>query len=123
MRNFFNKTTAFIVVMVFSPEIVFAERTAIMTPPDDALSRFINNVTGLIIQPIILLLFALAMFYFVQGAITFISKSDDPKARETGRNHMIWGVLGFFIMVSVFTILKISFRTFFPDAPLPSGLN
>ncbi len=117
MRNFFNKTTAFIVVMVLSPEIVFAERTAIMTPPDDALSRFINNVTGLIIQPIILLLFALAMFYFVQGAITFISKSDDPKARETGRNHMIWGVLGFFIMVSVFTILKISFRTFSPTRP------
>jgi Na+-driven multidrug efflux pump len=92
-----------------------------MNPPNDALTVFIGKVTGLIIQPIILLLFALAMFYFVNGMITFIAKSDDPKARETGRTHMIWGVVGFFIMVSVFTILRIATNTLFPGVSLPGG--
>lgn len=92
-----------------------------MNPPNDALTEFIGKFTGLILQPIILLLFALAMYYFVMGMIMFISKSDDPKARETGRTHMMWGVIGFFIMVSVFTILRIATNTLFPGVGLPGG--
>ncbi len=99
-----------VAVAAFSPVVAFA------APPNDALTQFIGKVTELILQPIVYLLFALAMYYFVIGIFTFVMKSDDPKARATGRQHMIWGVLGFFIMVSVITILQITTRTIFPEA-------
>ncbi len=79
---------------------------------NDALTRLIDNIISKILQPIVWLLFALAMFYFVNGIATFMLKADDPKARAKGRQEMIWGVVGFFIMVSVYAILSIVTNTF-----------
>lgn len=78
----------------------------------DALYNFVGNVVALIIQPLIGLLFALALFMLVWGASAFILKSGDPKARETGRAHLLWGVIGMFIMVAVFAILSVITNTF-----------
>jgi hypothetical protein len=78
----------------------------------ESLSVFMANVVRVIIQPVILLLFALAMYYFVAGLIPFVLKSDDPEARKVGRGHLIWGIIGFFIMTSVVTILMIVTKTF-----------
>ncbi len=110
MKNILKKiySLAAVVSVALIPALAFADE-----PPNDVLTRFINNVTNAIIQPIILLLFALAMYYFIKGITTFITKSDDPKARETGRSHMIWAVIGFFIMVSVVTILQIAANTIY----------
>lgn len=104
------------VVAFVLPTSVFA-----VDPPNDALTRFISNATRLIIEPIIWLLFALALFYFVNGVATFMLKADDPKARATGREHMVWGVIGFFIMVSVKFILDVLVGTFNVSLP-PNSL-
>lgn len=82
-----------------------------------ALSQFIANVVKLIIQPILALLFALALFAFVGGVGVFFDfKGDDPKARDRGRRVLMWGIAGFFIMVSAVAILAIVTRTFCPTA-------
>ena len=88
---------------------------------NDALTRLIDNITAKILQPIVWLLFALAMFYFVNGIATFMLKADDPKARAKGRQEMIWGIVGFFIMVSVYAILSIVTNTFGVDLPENTG--
>ncbi|MBX9765253.1 pilin [Patescibacteria group bacterium] len=87
----------------------------------EALNQFVFNITRFIIQPVIWLLFALAMYYFVKGLIPFVLKADDPKERQKGREHIIWGLVGFLVMVSVFGILQILTNTFgvqLPDAPV-----
>ncbi len=60
-----------------------------------------------IINPIILLLFATGTFLFVWGLVVFLWKMDNPEGKQTGVRHMIWGILGVFIMASVLGIVKI----------------
>jgi len=77
-----------------------------------ALSTFISNIVTFIIQPILGLLFALALFLFGAGVINLLMNSADPKARETGRRMLLWGVVGLFIMVSAVSIIAVVTRSF-----------
>jgi uncharacterized membrane protein YfcA len=83
----------------------------------DALSTFVNNVTRLILTPIIALLFALALYYFVFGMVLYIAKSDQPEMRSKGTRMLFWGVIGFFIMVGVIGILSAALGTFHQTLP------
>ena len=61
----------------------------------------------LVVDPIVQLLFALAIVYFIYGVFTFMRKSDDPGERQTGGNHILWSTVGIFIMVSVWGIIRV----------------
>ena len=54
-----------------------------------------------------MLLFALAAFYFLFGLLKFIQNQDDENAQEEGKRHMVWGVIGIFLMIAVYGILNI----------------
>ncbi len=71
----------------------------------DAVDSFLATLGEEILNPIVTLLFALALLYFVWGVITFISNADSPIEQETGKQHMIWGIVGMFIMVGVYGII------------------
>jgi hypothetical protein len=69
-----------------------------------------NNLTNVIINPIILLLFGMGLLLFVWGIIQMliglnIGEGDSEK-KENGKKHMLWGLVGMFIMVSAYAILK-----------------
>ena len=80
----------------------------------------ISNITSNIIQPIIGFLFALALVMFLWGMFQFLWMEDSDKAHEQGKNHMLWGLLGMFIMFSVFAIMRLIAGTI--GADLPAGL-
>lgn len=61
------------------------------------------KVNEQIINPLIILMFALATLYFVWGVVDFIQH---PEEAEKGRNHIMYGIIGMFIMVSVFGIMR-----------------
>ena len=77
------------------------------------LSRFIDNI----VNPIIYFLFAIALLYFLYGVLIFIINADDESARATGKTHMFWGIIGLFIMVSVYAILGMVIGTVGADTP------
>ena len=77
-----------------------------------SVDSFVSNVNKLIINPLIILLFALAVVYFLYGIFEFISNQENEEKKTTGKNHMIWGIIGIVIMMGVFTILNIIMRTF-----------
>lgn len=54
-----------------------------------------------------MLLFALATFYFLFGLLKFIQNQDDENAQEDGKRHMVWGVIGIFLMMAVYGILNL----------------
>ncbi len=60
-----------------------------------------------ILNPIIGLLFALALVAFLLGVVESFRKGNSTEIKTKGKEHMIWGVVGMAIMVSVFGILKI----------------
>jgi len=71
----------------------------------------ITNIKTAIINPIIGIIFALAFLLFVWGVAVFLMKADDATGREQGKNHIIYGLIGMFIMVSVFGIINIITNT------------
>lgn len=72
-----------------------------------ALDRFIAAVSDHILNPIIGLLFAAALALFAFGGLRLIFNAGDPGARKKGRDHLIWGTIGMFIMASVYGILRL----------------
>ena len=72
---------------------------------------FIHKVNQVIINPIILLLFAVAVLVFLYGVFIYVKDSGSEDARATGKQHIIWGIFGMFIMISVFGILTLVMNT------------
>lgn len=68
----------------------------------------INRFVTYIINPLIAILFALALALFMWGIARFIWSADDETSREQGKKHMIWGLVGMLIMVSVYGILNVA---------------
>ncbi len=82
--------------------------------PSPVVYEIVGKVNQYIINPLIILLFALALVYFLYGVVEFLSTNAD-KDRTTGKNHMLWGIFGMFIMISVFAILRIIANTIGAD--------
>lgn len=77
-----------------------------------SVTEFVSRVNEFIINPLIGLLFALALVMFFYGGAEFILRAGEDEGRETGKQHMLWGVIGMFIMASVFGILRVVASTF-----------
>ncbi len=77
-----------------------------------SLDSFLGNVNRMIINPIILLLFALALAYFLYGVFQFIANQENEEKKTTGKNHMMWGIIGITIMMGVWSILNVVLSTF-----------
>lgn len=68
--------------------------------------NFINNIA-------VPLVFALAFIVFIWGVFqTFIMGATNDDAKKKGRQLMLWGLVGFFLMVSVWGLVRILTGTF-----------
>ncbi len=80
-----------------------------MTPAgEQLLQRFVD----FIVTPAIFVVFAAGFFLFVWGLVQFIWNIDEGAQKSDGVRHMIWGILGMVIMVSVQGILMLLDNTF-----------
>lgn len=77
-----------------------------------SVDSFVASVNRVIVNPLIGLLFAVALLYFMYGMFTFIMNAESDEKRTEGKNHMIYGVLGMTVMMGVFGILNLVLRTF-----------
>ncbi len=89
-----------------------------LSVPFFAFAQTINNLADLIykfvdllalILPVIL---ALALLYFFWGLANFILYADNEQKRAEGRQIMLWGVIVFFLLLSVGAIIAVLRRTF-----------
>ncbi len=66
---------------------------------------FIINTINNVLVPV---LFAIAFIVFIYGVFkTFILGAGSDDAKESGKNLMLWGLIGFFVMVSVWGLVNI----------------
>ena len=79
---------------------------------DFNLNTFLNGVNQFILNPLIVLLFFIALIVFLWGLFRFISNAASEEARETGKRNIMWGIIGMFIMIAVYGIIKIILGTF-----------
>jgi hypothetical protein len=77
----------------------------------NAAQALMGKIVDLIINPAIGVIFAVAGLLFVWGIIQFLKGLSEGEVNSEGKQHMIYGVLGMFIMVSVFGIISLISNT------------
>ena len=75
------------------------------------LDTLLENINSQIVNPIILLLMGAGLIVFLYGLVEMIQGADNEDARKKGQQHMIWGIVGLFIMVAVFGIINVIIST------------
>ncbi len=73
---------------------------------------FLNRFNGVILNPIIALLFALSLAYFIYGVIKFLSLEDGNKEKDEAWSSILWGIVGMVIMFSVYGIIRFVLASF-----------
>lgn len=79
---------------------------------------FIDKINSAILFPLIALMMAIALIVFLYGAFEYVRGASNETAREHGRKHLFYGVIGFLVMLSAMTILSIAAATFGLDAEI-----
>ena len=85
-------------------------------------NTLLGKVVTQIVNPIILLLSAIALVVFAWGIFEFVRGAADDKSREQGRKAIFWGLIGFVIIFGAYGIIDVALRTFGIDSiPTTSG--
>lgn len=82
-------------------------------------SLIINTINNILVP----VLFAIAFIVFLWGAFnTFILGAQSEEVKEKGKNQMLYGLIGFFVMVSIWGLVNIFTGTIsFGNNSGPSG--
>jgi hypothetical protein len=97
------------------------------TFPTDTYQAVAQTTTGspifvgimkFIIIPITEGLLLFTVLIFIWGVFGLIMHADDPAARATGQKHILWGLVGLFIMISSYGIIRVIGNTVGVD-PFP----
>jgi len=70
-------------------------------------TTIIGSIETNVVNPILTLFFAVALLVFIWGAFTYIAHADDSTKRSEGGKGMLYGIIGMFIMFSVFGIINL----------------
>lgn len=72
---------------------------------------FVARINAVILFPLITLLTAVALVYFLWGGFQYVYNASNDTKRAAGKQHMIWGVIGLLVMLSAYSILSIAANT------------
>jgi len=81
------------------------------------LPGLLDKIAELIINPLIILGFVIATIFLFYGIAEMIWQSKDSGNLKSGRDNVKWGIIGLFIMFSVYGILQLVLDTFEITAP------
>ena len=82
----------------------------------------IKDLLNLFVIPV---LFGIATVIFLWGVIVYITSGGDEEKRKEGRNYIIYGLIGLFVMIALWGIINVMIGFFFPGGlplqppPLP----
>lgn len=72
-----------------------------------SVSSLMKSINTVIINPLIIFVFALALVYFIVGLVNYLLNPESKDVHEKSKDQMLYGIIGMFIMVSVFGIMNI----------------
>jgi hypothetical protein len=100
----FTALTASFLVPLFA--IAQTPNVNAIKPYSDAIIIVINTIAVPVLMAIAFIVFLWGVYkYFILGA-------DNDKERETGRQFVLWGIIGFVIILSVWGLVNIVKATF-----------
>lgn len=78
----------------------------------DALNKFLAKVVVEIINPLILLLGAVAFVVFLWGVFEFVVHAGDSAKRKEGKDAILWGLVGLVIIFGAYGIINVALESF-----------
>jgi len=93
------------------------------TPGTVEAANFVAKINSIILIPLIALLSAVAFLVFIYGAAEYIMNAANDQAREEGKKHITYGIIGLTIMMSAFALLQLAAGTFGLDKQLECADN
>ena len=85
----------------------------------EALARF----KSLILDPATLVVFTAGFLVFTYGLVVFMDNARKGGDVKVGREHMLWGIAGMFIMVATYGIINIIASTIGVDPENPADTS
>ncbi len=95
-----------------------AEDTGVATS-DATVATFLERVSG-ILNTLVPFIVGLAVFVIIWGIFTYITQASNEEKREEAKKYILWGVVGVFMMLSVWGFVNILLNTFELDKQIDS---
>ena len=95
----FSKVSKFIPAFLGLPFVALAQVT-------DVQSGF-SLISDIIRNYIVPLIIGLAVLYFLWGVLQYVLAGGDEEKRKLGRDHMIYGVIAIFVMISIWGLVGV----------------
>lgn len=83
----------------------------------EAAQTLVDRINSVVLFPLMTLLTSVAVVIFLWGAFQFVARAGDESARTTGKRHMIYGIIGLFVILTAYTLLNIAAGTFGISVP------
>lgn len=90
-----------------------SQTVCVPNAPVDSIPGLLCKIGG-ILNAVIPVLIALGVVYFVYGVITYVIANDE-EAKKTGRDRIIYGIIGLAVIVAVWGLVNILVKTFVPQ--------
>jgi hypothetical protein len=68
--------------------------------------QILSNVATYIFSPVYQIVVGISIVYFLYGAAKYVIDLNNPEKQTFGRSHLLWGMVGLFIILSVGGILN-----------------
>jgi len=86
----------------------------------EPIQQLAGDIGRVIINPLLALIFGAGLLVFTWGLVQYLyALNVKGEQDQDGKKHMLWGIVGMFIMAAAFTIIRIIANTI--NAPLPAG--
>jgi succinate dehydrogenase/fumarate reductase cytochrome b subunit len=92
----------YLVSICIIPVTVSAQATL-----DSSVIQLVNNFVDVIINPLILLLISAALLLFFWGLFRLLWDLSNGGTGAEGKQHILWGLIGLVIMISVWGIIEL----------------
>jgi FtsH-binding integral membrane protein len=86
------------------------------TATDNA-KTLVLKISFYVLNPIISVMFGIAIVVFIWGVAEYFWQRDSDAARAQGVKHMTWGLVGIFVMVASFALIRIMVNSIGADIP------
>lgn len=83
----------------------------------------VSSVINCFLRPSVVVIMALAVFIFLYKVFLYI-QTEGVEKKQAGRDFMLWGIIGIFVMVSLWGLVNVLRRTFtFGTDITPRSIN
>lgn len=117
------KKTIILLTILFASKITFAASTCITAVSSgDQITSFCglaSLILGMLNSAVIPILVTIAIVFFIWGVIQYVINPNSSEEREKGQQYMIWGIVGLFVILSIWGLVAILTGTFGISASVP----